>query len=117
MSVGIIMAHPEKRKKIKRPYKYGYLVECRCRQLLSEDGAVVIRSSRSLGPADIIAIWPDKKEIWLVQAKKMDAPDDIEKLRKKFKDLVSLAGTYKVKPYLFAKKKGRYTFIPLEEGD
>jgi len=97
-------------------YRHGYIVETRCRNILRKDGAVVIRSSRSLGPADLVAIWPDKNEIWLIQVKKMEAPDDTEKLRKKFKELCSLAGTYKVKPYLFAKRKGRYTFIPLSEG-
>jgi len=102
---------------LSKPYRYGYLVETRCRELLRKGGALVIRSSRSIGPADIVAIWPDKKEVWLVQVKKMDVPDDVKKLRREFKDLVSLAGTYKVKPYLFAKKGGRYTFIPLSEGE
>jgi hypothetical protein len=44
------------------PYRKGYQVEHFCRELLREKyNALVIRSSRSLGPADIIAIMPDKK--------------------------------------------------------
>ena len=99
-----------------RPYQYGYIVEHECRRRLREKyGAkYVVRSSRSLGPADIIAIFPDRREIWLIQVKKEEAPKDLSKLQQRFKELVQLGGEYRVIPYAFMKLKGKYTFIPLE---
>jgi len=96
-------------------YRYGYLVEHRCRELLKQKGAYVIRSSRSLGVADLIALFPDQNEIWLVQCKKAEAPKDLSKLHKKFQDLYILAGTYRVRPFVFIKKEGRYTFIEVKK--
>jgi hypothetical protein len=96
------------------PYKRGYQVEHYCRELLRKDhNALVIRSSRSLGPADIIAIMPDRGEIWLIQVKQMDAPKNPEKLAEMFKDLKKLEGEYKVKPKAFMRVKGKYQFIDI----
>jgi Holliday junction resolvase len=95
------------------PYRKGYQVEHFCREKLREMGALVIRSSRSLGPADIIAIMPNRGEIWLIQVKQMDAPKNQEKLAEMFKDLKKLEGTYKVKPKAFMRVKGKYQFIDI----
>jgi len=101
----------------RKPYRYGYLVEHECRRRLREKLAAkyVIRSSRSLGPADLIAVFPEKREIWLIQVKKAEAPEGAKALRRMFKELISLSGKYRVIPYAFMKVKGRYTFINLEE--
>lgn len=93
------------------PYRYGYLVEHRCRELLRKMGATVFRSAASKGAADLIAIFPEQHEIWLVQVKKAEAPKKPETLQRRFKDLKALAGNYTVKAILFAKKGGRYKFI------
>jgi len=96
-----------------KQYKYGYLVEHRCREILRGKGAIVIRSAGSKGLADLVAIFPDRKEIWLVQVKKAEAPNDTSKLKEKFRDLASLSGTYTCKPLLYMKVKGKYEFIDL----
>jgi len=95
------------------PYQSGYLVELKAKDTLKELGAThVVRSSRSLTPIDLIAIFQDKKEIWLVQVKgKREAPKDLSKLRKEFKSLRALRGEYTVSPYVYMKKEGRYTFM------
>uniref|UniRef100_A0A7J3JQU3 Holliday junction resolvase n=1 Tax=Ignisphaera aggregans TaxID=334771 RepID=A0A7J3JQU3_9CREN len=97
----------------KTPYKYGYLVELRAKEKLEQLGAkIVIRSSRSLTPADLVALFPDRREIWLIQVKKMEVKDT-SKLKEKFSELATLSGTYTVVPCLFAKNRGRYEFIKL----
>lgn len=96
-----------------KQYRHGYEVESRCRELLRERGAVVVRSAGSKGLADLVAIFPEKKEIWLVQVKKAEAPRDLSKLKEKFRGLASLSGTYTCKPVLFMKVGGKYSFIPL----
>ena len=99
-----------------RPYRYGYVVEHECRKRLKQKyGAkYVVRSSRSLGPADLIAIFPDRREIWLIQVKKEEAPKSPETLKRRLKELVELSGEYRVIPYAFMKVKGRYSLIRLE---
>jgi len=96
-------------------YRKGYVVELRARDDMRKLGATcVIRSSRSLTPVDLVGIFKDRREIWLVQVKGYrEAPDDIEKLRKEFKELAELAGTYKVRTFVFMKKKGKYSFIEI----
>jgi len=95
-------------------YKKGYHVEHFCREVLQKIfNALVVRSARSLGPADIVAILPGSREIWLVQVKQAEAPRDTEKLKKLFKDLKALEGEYTVKAKAFMKVGGRYRFIDL----
>jgi len=95
-------------------YRKGYQVEHFCRELLRKNyNALVIRSARSLGPADIVAILPDRREIWLIQVKQAEAPKDVERLQRLFKNLKALEGEYAVKPKLFMKVGGRYRFIDL----
>ncbi|RLI87540.1 MAG: hypothetical protein DRP01_01655 [Archaeoglobales archaeon] len=94
-------------------YQKGYIIELRAKDDLKKLGAnLVIRSSRSRTPADLIAFFPDTKEIWLVQVKGYrEAPRDLSKLKEKFKDLAQFKGQYTVKTKVFIKRKGRYTFI------
>jgi len=93
-------------------YKRGYVIELKAKEDMIKNGAkIVVRSSRSLSPADLIAIFPDKREIWLVQCKKEEAPKNIETLKKRFKELSELSGNYTCKTFIYMKKEGKYQFI------
>jgi len=93
-------------------YRSGYLVELKAKDELLKQGAkIVVRSSRSLSPADLIAIFPDKKEIWLIQCKKEQAPKDPIKLKEKLIQLLALTGNYTCKAYAYMKKDKKYQFI------
>ena len=96
-------------------YRRGYIIELKAKSQLKKLGAkIVVRSSRSRTPIDLIAIFPDRKEIWLIQCKaKREAPKNLDKLRKKFHDLVELSGTYTVHPVIYMKKERRYQFMEL----
>jgi hypothetical protein len=101
--------------KFRTSYKKGYFIELKARDMLLELGAThVVRSSRSLTPVDLIAIFKDRKEIWLIQSKGLrEAPKNLDKLRNEFKTLVDLAGDYHVTPYVYMKRNGRYTLIKI----
>ena len=96
----------------KSRYRAGYLIELKAKdELLKKSASIVVRSSRSLSPADLIAIFPDRKEIWLVQCKKEEAPKDLSRLAERFKNLKALKGAYTCKAYAYMKKDGKYTFL------
>jgi len=96
----------------KSRYRAGYFIELRARDELRQKGAQVIRSSRSLTPADLIAFFPDQNEIWLIQCKaKKQAPKKKSTLLKDFANLAKLKGTYQVKAYAYMKKGKTYEFI------
>jgi hypothetical protein len=80
-------------------------------ELIKQGANIVIRSSRSLSPADLIGIFQDKKEIWLIQCKKQEAPQT--RLTQKYNTLKKLEGVYTCKTFLYAKKQGKYQFISL----
>lgn len=90
---------------------YWKLVEYRCKELLENMGGVVFRSAGSHGVADLIAVFPEKREIWLVQVKKGEMPKQRETLLRRFESLTVLCGVYTCKPMLYAKQKGRYCFV------
>jgi len=94
-------------------YKAGYLVELKAKdELLKLGAAIVVRSARSLTPADLIAIFPDRKEIWLVQCKaKQQAPKNKKTLQRRFKELKALEGTYTCKAVAYMKQGKKYAFI------
>jgi len=93
-------------------YRAGYFIELRARDELRQKGALVVRSSRSLTPADLVALFPDQNEIWLVQCKaKKQAPKRRTTLQRRFADLKKLEGTYQVKAYAYMKKGKTYEFI------
>jgi hypothetical protein len=93
-------------------YRSGYLIELKAKdELLKQGAAIVVRSAKSLSPADLIAMFPDQKEIWLVQCKKEEAPKDLTRLTERFKDLKALEGTYTCKAYAYMKKEGKYQFL------
>jgi len=93
-------------------YRAGYFIELRARDELREKGALVVRSSRSLTPADLVAFFPNKNEIWLVQCKAQEqAPKKKTTLQKRFANLAKLKGTYEVKAYAYMKGEKTYEFI------
>jgi hypothetical protein len=94
-------------------YRTGYFVELKAKdELLKQGAAIVVRSARSLSPADLIAIFPDRKEIWLVQCKaKQQAPKNKKTLQRRFKELKALEGTYTCKPVAYMKQGRKYAFI------
>jgi len=97
------------------PYRRGYLIELKCMDKLKEMGAeIVIRSSRSRGPIDIIAIFPKQGLIYLIQVKGYGALPRTEKgIKKRFKELSDLKGIYQVIPKVYGKKEGKYQFIEI----
>jgi len=100
----------------KTSYHRGYMVEWECKQKLLRSGAkLVVRSTGSKTPSDLIAFFPEKNEIWLIQVKKgKNLPKKEETIKKRFRDLIKLKGNYKVKPILYAKKDKRYEFVELK---
>jgi len=96
-------------------YRRGYWIELKAKDRLKKLGAkIVVRSAQSRTPIDLIAIFPDRKEIWLVQCKaKREAPKNLNKLRKEFQHLTELGGTYTVHPIIYMKKEGKYQFMEL----
>ena len=98
-------------------YRKGYRVELRCRSELREMGAaLIVRSAASKTPADLVAFFPDRGEVWLVQCKKAgSAPVKQETRERRFADLKKLEGTYRVKAVLYTwdRDKKRYGFIEL----
>jgi Holliday junction resolvase len=92
-------------------YRSGYIIELKARDELRKMGFTVIRSSRSLTQADLVAINPNTKEIWLVQCKKEEAPRDPSRLQSRFRDLKLFEGTYICKPYVYMKKDNKYRFL------
>jgi len=103
------------KKEARSRYRPGYLIELKAKDELHRRGAkIVVRSSRSLSPADLIAIFPDNKEIWLVQCKKAEAPKNPEALVRMFADLKVLEGVYTCKPYAYMKKNGKYEFLEVK---
>lgn len=98
-------------------YRKGYRIELRCKDELKDMGAaLIVRSAASKTVADIIAMFPDKGEIWLIQCKKAgSAPVKPETIEKRFRDIKRLEGEYKVKAYLYTwdNDKKRYDFKPI----
>jgi Holliday junction resolvase-like predicted endonuclease len=94
-------------------YKYGHKIELKAKDELIKKGAtIVVRSARSLTPIDLIAFFPDRKEIWLIQCKaKKQAPKRKTTLQRRLKDLKTLEGTYTCKAIAYMKQDNKYTFI------
>jgi hypothetical protein len=93
-----------------KPYRKGYLLELKARDELYKMGAnLVVRSSGSHTPIDLIAFFPDHK-IMVIQVKTGD-----ESKVSKFEQLTlqQLKGTYTVKPAIYILKNGKYQFIEL----
>jgi len=74
--------------------------------MLAMGAKLVVRSARSKGPVDLVAFFPERNEIWIVQvkvSKNKIRDDEIWVLRE-------LAGNYRVVPVLFYKLGDRYVF-------
>ena len=80
-------------------YRRGRRLEYRVRDDLKRMGAeLVVRSAGSRGPCDLVAIFPDRGEIWLVQVKSTRrAERELEILKK-------LEGTYRVRAVVLPEK-------------
>ena len=84
------------------PYAIGRRSEYYVRQMLRKMGAtIVIRSAGSHSQADLIAIFPDKGEIWLVQVKQSKRGTTIMEHNLEFEELKTLEGNYKVRTGFF----------------
>jgi len=95
-------------------YLKGRAVENRLKRLLEGRGAeLVARSAGSRGLADLIAIFPIKKEVWLIQVKAWKRPPSKARLTREYGALRDLEGTYQVKAYAYVKRNGRYVLEPL----
>jgi len=94
-----------------KPYRSGYFIELKAKDELKKMGFMVIRSARSLTAVDLVAIHPERGELWLIQCKKREAPKQPEKITEKYQVLKKLEGTYICKAYLYAKRDGKYQFI------
>jgi Holliday junction resolvase len=89
-----------------KPYLKGYMVEEKARKYLkSLKPDLLIRSSRSLSIVDLVAVFKEAGEIWLIQCKAGNNPQISKKELEKLKDLEEF---YYVKPYLYIKEKGKY---------
>lgn len=90
-----------------------YFLELRAKDIIDERGGIAIRSTRSRSPIDIIGIFPEKGEIWLIQCKMTELPRKEETLKRRFKELADLKGKYKIRVFLYGKQHGRYGMIEL----
>lgn len=90
-----------------KPYRSGKAVEYACKDRLYMSGAkLVVRSAASKTPIDLIAFFPNKREIWLIQVKKGQG-----RLKKKEREaLKELRGSYRVKSMIYHKPENKYVF-------
>jgi len=96
-------------------YQKGRRAEYYCKELLKQKGLVyVIRSAGSKGLADLVAIFPLEKEIWLIQVKTGKRTPSIETLKKRYKALKDLEGVYTVHAKLMVKKKNKYILTDID---
>ena len=101
---------------MKGNYVKGRKAEYRCREFLQGLGVgLVFRSAGSRGPADLVAFFPIKREIWLIQVKTGKKVPSLSKLAREYGILRELEGEYQVKAYLFVKQQGRFQLKPLSE--
>jgi hypothetical protein len=92
-------------------YAKGRKVEYKCRSILEGLGVgLIARSAGSRGPADLIAFFPVKKEIWLIQVKAWNKPPSHSKLVKDYGTLKDLEGSYTVKSMVYVKRGRVYSF-------
>lgn len=96
-------------------YRKGRQAEYRCRDVLRKMGvALVTRSAGSKGLADLVAFFPLRREIWLIQVKSWKHAPSLKKLMREYGDLVELTGDYKVKAYVYVKRHNKYVFEELK---
>lgn len=91
------------------PYVKGRSAENYVKQKLLKAGAkLVVRSGRSLTGADLIAIFPERSEIFLIQVKAAKKGVSIKQLEKEYVDLLQLEGRYNVRCRFFTKEDGHW---------
>lgn len=87
-------------------YQRGRTAEYLIINKLKNKGAeLVIRSAGSHRDADIVAIFPNMKEIWLVQVKQSKRGVSLQSLQKEYEKFLSIKGTYNVKSGFYYKSK------------
>lgn len=69
---------------------------------------LVIRSAGSHKAADIVAFFPDKKEVWLCQVKTSKKGVNIEQVTKDYPEFAKLEGNYRVRTGFFYKGKASW---------
>ncbi len=77
-----------------------YYVASKLRKL---GASLVFRSAGSHGFFDLIAIFPKKRQIWLIQVKTSKHGVSIKRVQKNYVPIWDFAGTYKVKAGFFYK--------------
>jgi len=98
-------------------YRKGRQAEYKCKSELRKLGvALITRSAGSKGLADLVAFFPLRREIWLIQVKSWKNPPSMKRLMKEYGDLIELTGEYKVKAYVYVKRHNRYVFEELRRG-
>jgi Holliday junction resolvase-like predicted endonuclease len=80
-------------------------------KLQSLGADLVIRSSRSLGAADLVAIFLDKREIWFLQVKAGKREPKLETLQRSYPELSKLRGKFEVKSGFFFKRNGHWQAV------
>lgn len=91
------------------PYAKGRSAEQYIRAKLRKAGAkLVVRSGRSLTGADLIAVFPERREIFLIQVKAAKRGVSLKTMEKEYSDLLDLEGTYDLRARIFHKKEGRW---------
>lgn len=68
--------------------------------------ALIIRSSRSLTPADLVAVFPKQRQIWFVQVKTSRRGTSLYLMPAYYPELKAIEGIYVVKGGFFVKEKG-----------
>ena len=99
-------------------YEKGRRAEHYVKRLLQMMGArLVVRSAGSKGPIDLVALFPDEGEVWLIQVKKEKR--SISKAERQVLEELSksLQGPFFIRVYIATKVSGKYEFIPVEGGD
>jgi len=87
-------------------YAKGRRAEYYWKKYLQEQGAkYIVRSAGSKGLTDLIAFFPSRKEIWLIQVKSSKKRVNLDSLKEMYKELTELKGNYNVKSYLFISHK------------
>lgn len=87
-------------------YTRGRSAEYYVRNKLEKLGAaLVIRSAGSHSPADLISIFPDRGEIWLVQVKQSKRGVSIFKTNLEYAEYKTLEGAYKLRFGIFYRTK------------
>jgi len=95
-------------------YAKGRSAEYACINYLSKMGAnPIVRSAGSKGLIDLVAFFPTKKIIQLIQVKKESGSRSTEYFKKKYAQLKDLEGYYRVESKIFIKKTRGFKILSI----